>query len=227
MAEGAFRCIAASGMDETAIVLNYTKIRDNSMVLHALVRSCGRRSFIIRTGPKAKMAFYLPMNILELSVSENPRTDLCPAVPVSVKYPLIGIRNDIYKNSMSMFMSEVLYRTLKDGASEEGLFDWCERQILTLDALKTDFSNFHIRFLLEFCVALGFRPEASDLAPFTGLNQSIIEEFMRRDFAESMLMPMTGQLRNDLASAVIKYLENHTESSINIRSLQVLRELFS
>ena len=208
-------------------MLNYTKIRDNAIVIHTLSKSYGRKSFLVRIGPKAKMAFYLPLNILELSVTESPKTDLWLAAPVNATYPLLGIRNDIFKNSMSLFMAEVLYRTLKDGASEDGLFDWCVGQILTLDALQADFSNFHIRFLLELCVALGFRPEASDMAPFSGANQEIIEQFMRQELPGSMLIPLTGQLRNDIASSIIKYLEFHTESTINIRSLSVLRELFT
>lgn len=214
-------------MDEQVIVLNYTKIRDNSIVLHTLGRRYGRKSFLVKTGQKAKMAFYLPLNILELSVTENPKTDLWQASPVQASYPLLGIRNNVFKNTMSLFMAEVIYRMVKDGAQEDGLYDWCVRQILTLDALQSDFSNYHIYFLLEFCVALGFRPEASDMIPFTGDNQPLVEQFMRSDLPSAMLIPLTGRVRNDIAASIIRYLEFHTESAVNIRSLQVLREFFA
>lgn len=213
-------------MDESAIVLNTTKIRDNNIVLHVLSRSYGRKSFLVRTGAKARMAFYLPLNILELDITENRKSDLWYAKPLSAKYPLIGIRNNIFKNTMSLFMSEVLFRVLKDGANEDGLFDWCERQILTLDAIESDFSNFHIRFLLELCVALGFRPESLDMMAFSGENQASVEKLMRSDLAEAMLIPLNGKTRNDIADSIIRYLEFHTESAINIKSLQVLRELY-
>ncbi len=213
-------------MDESAIVLNTTKIRDNSIVLHVLSKNYGRKSFLVRTGAKAKMAFYLPLNILELDITENKKSDLWYAKPLSAKFSLMGIRNNIFKNTMSLFMSEVLFRVIKDGANEEGLFDWCERQILTLDAMESDFSNFHIRFLLELCVALGFRPESPDMMAFSGENQSVVEKLMRSDLAEAMLIPLNGRTRNDIADSIIRYLEFHTESAINIKSLQVLRELF-
>lgn len=213
-------------MDESAIVLNTTKIRDNNIVLHVLSRSYGRKSFLVRTGAKARMAFYLPLNILELDITENKKSDLWYAKPLSAKYPLIGIRNNIFKNTMSLFISEVLFRVLKDGANEDGLFDWCERQILTLDAIESDFSNFHIRFLLELCVALGFRPESLDMMAFSGENQASVEKLMRSDLAEAMLIPLNGKTRNDIADSIIRYLEFHTESAINIKSLQVLRELY-
>lgn len=225
MASGARRLVDTA-MDDSAIILNYTKIRDNLIVVHALTRAYGRKSFLVKTGAKAKMAYYLPLNILELSITENTKSDLWYASPLAAKYPLLGIRNNVFKNTMSLFMAEVVYRTIKDGAQEDGLFDWCVRQILTLDALQADFSNYHIYFLLEFCIALGFRPEATDMIPFTGEYQPFVEQFMHSDLPTAMLIPLSGRVRSEIASSIIRYLEFHTESTINIRSLQVLHELF-
>lgn len=195
-------------------------------MLHTISRTYGRRSFLVRVGKNAGMSYFLPLNLLEVSVTENPKSDLWYARVVSAEAPLNSIRDNIYKNTISLFMAEVLFRIVKQGNAEDGLYDWCRRQILTLDALETDFSNFHIRFLLELAVALGFRPQVNDILPFTGEYQSVIESFMASSLAESMLIPLSGQVRNDLASSLIRYLEFHTESTINIRSLAVLRELF-
>jgi DNA repair protein RecO (recombination protein O) len=208
------------------IVLHHTKFREDSIVLHTLSREYGRRSFLIRTGRKAGMALFLPLNVLETEVTENPKSDLWFASrPVSV-LPLNGIRNNPYKNTMTLFMSEVLYRTVKDGALENGLYEWCRKSISTLDALENDFSNFHIRFLLELAVALGFRPDVDDIAPFAGAHLPVLERFIKASFSESMLIPLNGESRNEIADCLIRYLEFHTESAINIRSLSVLRELY-
>lgn len=212
--------------DDRIIVLNTTRVKENSIVLHTISRTYGRRSFLVRVGKNAGMSYFLPLNLLEVSVTENPKSDLWYVRVVSAETPLNSIRDNIYKNTISLFMAEVLFRIVKQGNAEDGLYDWCRRQILTLDALETDFSNFHIRFLLELAVALGFRPQVNDILPFTGEYQSVIESFMASSLAESMLIPLSGQVRNDLASSLIRYLEFHTESTINIRSLAVLRELF-
>ncbi|MGM9789316.1 MAG: DNA repair protein RecO [Candidatus Cryptobacteroides sp.] len=212
--------------DDRIIVLNTTRVKENSIVLHTISRTYGRRSFLVHVGKNAGMSYFLPLNLLEVSVTENPKSDLWYARVVSAEAPLNSIRDNIYKNTISLFMAEVLFRIVKQGNAEDGLYDWCRRQILTLDALETDFSNFHIRFLLELAVALGFRPQVNDILPFTGEYQSVIESFMTSSLAESMLIPLSGQVRNDLASSLIRYLEFHTESTINIRSLAVLRELF-
>lgn len=208
------------------IVLNFTKFQENSIILHTLSRDYGRRSFFVRIGKQTNMAMFLPLNIIEADILPNPRTELWKAMNFSARYPLIGIRNNLYKNSMTMFMSEVLFKVLRDGAMEDGLYSWCIRQILLLDALDSDFSNFHIRFLLELAVNLGFSPTWEDIKPFAGDEAEEIKAFMTSPFEESMLIKIKGETRNKLCEHILSYLEFHTESSINIKSLAVLRELF-
>ena len=209
------------------IVLHTTKFGENSLVVHTLSRDYGRRSFLVKgAGKKSTMSLFLPLNVLEADIVETSKSTLYTARNLSAKHPLMGIRNNMFKNSMTMFMSEVLYRVVKDGASEHGLFEWCEKDILLLDAIQTDFSNFHIRFLLELAVTLGFSPEAQDLMPFVGEHYPVVERFMTLPFAESMLIPLNGAVRNEIAEEILRYIEFHTESAVNVNSLKVLRELF-
>ena len=209
------------------IVLHTTKFGENSLVVHTLSREYGRRSFLVKgAGKKSIMSLFLPLNMLEADIIETNKSTLFTARNLIARHPLLGIRSNMFKNSMTMFMSEVLYRVVKDGASEQGLFEWCERNILMLDAIQTDFSNFHIRFLLELAVALGFSPEAKDLMPFVGDHYPVVEKFMSLPFAESMLIPLNGPVRNEIAEEILRYIEFHTESAVNVNSLKVLRELF-
>ncbi len=208
------------------IVLHTTKFGENSLVVHTLSRDYGRRSFFVRGALKRQMSLFLPLNILEADIQESSKTNLYTARNLSAKYPLNGVRSNIFKNSMTMFMSEVLYRVLKEGGNEQGLYEWCEKNILMLDAITSDFSNFHIRFLLELTVALGFSPEAKDLGPFVGEHYPIVERFMKESFAESMLIPLSGSIRNELSEEILRYIEFHTESAVNVNSLKVLHELF-
>ncbi len=210
------------------IVLHTTKFGENSLVVHTLSRDYGRRSFLVKgIGKKQTMSLFLPLNMLEADIVETNKSTLYTARNLVSRHPLLGVRNNMFKNSMTMFMSEVLYRVVKDGATEQGLFDWCEKSILMLDAIRTDFSNFHIRFLLELTVALGFSPEAKDLLPFVGDHYPIVDRFMTLPFAESMLIPLNGSLRNEIAEEILRYIEFHTESALNVNSLKVLRELFA
>ena len=209
------------------IVLHTTKFGENSIVVHTLSREYGRRSFLVRGAGKRLMSLFLPLNILEADVQESTKSTLFTARNLTARHPLLGIRSNVFKNSMTMFMSEVLYRVIKEGAAEQGLYEWCERNILLLDAVQNDFSNFHLRFLLELTVALGFSPESRDLQPFVGDHYPMVERFMQTSFAESMLIPLNGSVRNEIAEEILRYIEFHTESSVNINSLKVLRDLYA
>ena len=208
------------------IVLHTTKFGENSIVVHTLSRDYGRRSFLVRGAGKKVMSLLLPLNILEAEITESTKSTLFTARNLTSRHPLLGIRNNIYKNTMTMFLSEVIYRTIKEGAQEHDLFEWCRGQILLLSAMESDFSNFHIRFLLEFSVALGFSPETSDLMPFVEENYTTVSEFMTSSFAEAMLIPLSGPVRNKICEDVLRYIEYHSESTLTINSLKVLRELF-
>lgn len=208
------------------ILLHTTKFGENSIVLHTLSKEYGRKGFVVRSVSKKMMSLLLPLNILEADVTDSGKPGLLPVRNISIGRPLMGIRNNLFKNTMTMFLSEVLYRVVKEGTAEPGLYEWCERQIMLLDAMETDFSNFHLRFLLELSIALGFSPQSEDLRPFLGDNQPFIEQFMSTSFAESMLMPLSGILRNEICEGVLRYIEYHLESTLTINSLKVLRELF-
>jgi DNA repair protein RecO (recombination protein O) len=209
------------------IILHTTRFGENSVVIHTLSRDYGRRSFLVRSAGRNVLSLLLPLNIVEADVTESTKSTLFAVRNLTSRHSLLGIRNNIYKNTMTMFLSEVIYRVIREGAAEDGLFEWCRNQILLLSAMESDFSNFHIRFLLELAVALGFSPESRDLMPFVGDHYQIVEDFMRMSFAESMLIPLNGPVRNEIAEEILRYIEYHTESSLNVNSLKVLRELFA
>lgn len=208
------------------IVLHSTPVGDNSVVVHTISSHYGRRSFFLRNAA-GKTSLLLPLTIVEAEILESSRSELYTVRRMASAYNLIGIRNSIVKNAISMFMSEVLYRVIKDGCNEDGLYGWCHRNILILNEMSANMSNFHIRFLLELTVMLGIVPQTSMLQPFAADKLDLIAELMSKSFEESMLVPLNGRTRNELAEIILKYIEYHTESRVNINSLKVLRELFA
>lgn len=208
------------------IVLSATKVGDKSLVLHTLSPDWGRRSFITSVTRKSPMALFMPLSLLDGEVTENPRSELWRIRELSAAAPLHGIRGNVHKNAMTLFMSEVLLKTLKEGTMEQGLFEWCQGSILTLDAMESDFANYHLLFLLEFAGALGFAPSLDDLLPFAGEYLEPVKQLLTLAPAECMLIPMSGAQRNAVAGLLLDYISYHIESPLHLRSLQVLRELY-
>ncbi len=230
------------------IILHSTKYGDNSLVLHTLSREYGRRSLFLRSvssaasvaggvgraskrgGARAAVTGLVsPLNILEGYVATNPTSSsaMMTINGLAASFPLNSLRDNLYKASIAMFMAEVLFRVLRDGANEEGLYDWCVRKILLLEAMEGNFSNFHLLFLLELTSVLGFRPEFADLAPFVSSgNCAAAENLMRLPFEEAMLVPMNGAVRSELIESFLSYIETHLEYPLNVRSTSVLKDLF-
>ena len=170
-----------------------------------------------------------PLNILEGVAAVNPASSsaMMSVGSLATSYRLPELRGNLYKASISMFMSEVLFRALRDGANEDGLYDWCVKKILLLDAVQGNFSNFHLLFLLELAGVLGFRPSFADISPFVLTDElPVAEQLLQLDFEEAMLVPMTGSVRSSLIDSFLRYIETHLEYPLNIRSAAVLKELF-
>lgn len=209
------------------IILGTTKVGEKSLVLHTLSSEYGRRSFIVSVSKSSSMALFLPLNILSGEVSDNHLSDLWRVSGLRAEYPLNGIRGSVLKNSVCLFMSEVLYRVLRDGEYSEELYDWARRSILTLDRLGADYANFHLLFLLELSSALGFSPRTEDLMPFAGERLEDISALLTLPYDQALLLPLSGARRSEIAEILLEYLSFHLDSRLTIRSLPVLRELFA
>lgn len=209
------------------IILNTTKVGEKSLVLHCLCRDYGRRSFIVSVGKGFSMALCQPLNILDAELVENSRSELWRLRNISAVHPLTGIRNSLGKTSISLFMSEVLYRAVREGADSDGLFEWCEKCILTLDALQDDYANYHLRFLMELAGTLGFTPDFESMLPFAEGNIQDISRLLAAELPDFMVYPLNGKKRSAIADSLLRYLSAHLEIPLNIRSLAVLGELYN
>ena len=146
----------------------------------------------------------------------------------SPKYRLHSIREDIGKISIAMFISELLFRTLLHSERDEGLYDFLEDAVLRLEALEGNAANFHLWFLDRYAAYLGFPFERGfnmDYNPFTPQQTGRLQTLHEAAFEEAMALPMTGVDRKELIEAVIRWLEYHTGSRIELRSIAVLHQI--
>lgn len=208
------------------ILLHTTRYGDSSIILHTLSKEYGRKGFFVKNiSRRCVSSVFFPLAILEADIDDHVRSRMPNVRNVSLRYALNGIRNNLKKGAISVFVSEVLFRVVKEGMQDSALYDMCERNILLLDAMESDFSNFHLYFLMEFIIALGFSPAPEDLGPFMGEHLSLMSDFISLPFSEAMLVPMSGGIRSELAERLLKYIEFHIESPVNVNSLKVLKEL--
>ena len=230
------------------IVLHLTKYGDRSQVVQALDAERGRTGFFLRGTGKGRgpQGQYHPLSILDISAASG-FGSLEYIREAESPYSLTNLRTDPYKSAIALFISELLYRCLLDGAMDPQMFAFLEQQILSLEGASGSIANFHLCFLVDFCRELGFQPK-DNYAPesplfvpysaeFTGIDtlaetfgpeeSLLLHSLLSLERGEAMQLKMSRQLRGAFAQKMVEYLSYHLSQNLNIRSLKVLHGLFS
>lgn len=183
-----------------AIVLSLQPHSDKAHKLHAYTRAGGRANYMVYgLGKKNTSGKYSPLSILQITTDEKSiRTAQLNYVPSCTI-------SDPHKRTIALFISEVLYHTLRHPMTDEPMFDFLVQAIQELD--RTDEpQNFHLWFLIRFADKLGFAiPESSHRLTAT---------------------PLTRAARQEQLRALCEYMAEHVETWENPKSLDVLMEVF-
>lgn len=220
------------------IVLHTLKYGDTSLIVHGYTKEEGRVSFILRGAfrqssgkrgaPRPEVVSLHPLSIVNFVASRSLKGSMSYLREFSPKYRLHSIREDFDKISIAMFISELLYRTLLHSERDEDLYDFLEDAVLRLEALEGSPANFHLWFIDRYAAFLGFPFERGfnlDYNPFTPQQTARLRTLHEASFEETMVMAMTGAERKELIEAVLRWLEYHTGSRIELRSISVLHQI--
>ena len=238
----------AADRETRIIVLHLTKYGDRSLVVQALDAERGRSGFFLRGAGKGRggLNYFHSLGILDVVLAAG-KGELEYIREYENPYRLDAIRTDPYKSAIALFIGELLYRSLLDGAMDPVMFDFLEEQILSLNNETGSVANFHICFLVNFCRVLGLQPKdnygpatplftpysAEFTTPdtmaetFTPESSFLLHQILSLPREEAMQIPLSRDQRGDFAQKMVEYLSYHLSQSLNIRSLKVLHDLFS
>ena len=212
------------------IVLHLTKYSDHGLVLHTVDSTAGRRSFLVRGIKRGNaVAVFHPLSVLDVVSAESPKSSMCHLREWEPVQPLHGIRGDLVKGSVAMFVSEVLYRSLTSELADPQLFDWLCEAVARLDAAEGSVANFPAWFLVSYAVRMGFMPgEAIEPAGmFSAGDAALFQQFLRTPYEETMAVPLSGTRRQAFARKMLQYLSWHLGTTIDAKSLDVLHEVLA
>lgn len=224
-----------SAVKSRIIVLHQTKYSDSSIILHAIDSAAGRVSFLVRVSKSGRRGYadFHCLNILEAVSSSSSKSSLSYLREWEPVATLSAIRSDMFKAAIAMFISEVLYRSLRSDSSEEGLFEWLCSVISKLETAGSgeggSIANFHLWFLASYCTRLGFEPmdNFEPKAIFSPQDLALLQLIMTSPLEQTLNIPLSAQRRQAFSRTMLRYLAFHLDSEINIRSLDVLHDLFA
>jgi len=234
-----------------ALVLNHIKYGETGLIATLYTEHSGRMSVLARGvyGKRnTRSALFQPLSLLEVSVGYRPGRDLHHLREASLSVPLSSIPFDPIKNGIALFLSEVLYKTLREETPKPGLFQFLSQSLQILDLCSFGTSNFHLIFLIQLSRHLGFSPQlAGDVsdepaAPgmhlfadpssggTPGSDKASAEWFSRlrqAGFEQMHLLEMDHRTRNHLVTELVRWYGLHMESCMDVKSLPVLTSVFS
>ena len=209
-------------------MLHSFKYGEQQMIVDFLTESCGRTSCIIRIPTSArgklKKQYFQPLFILDTDIDIRQNTNLQRLKDARIAVPFTSIPFNPYKTAISLFMAEFLRCTTRREQTDPTTFSYIENSIRWLDGCGEGFANFHIVFMRGSCFCRQ-RPMHTDvLEPDDAQKIGLL---LRMNYATMHLYRMSHADRNRMVDAIISYYRIHMPGLPELKSLQVLKELFS
>lgn len=234
----------------SGIVLHATKHTDSSTIISVYTQQFGRVSYLVHGVNKKKSvvraAFLQPLSIVAIDVLHTPGRDIQRMKDIRMKHQFNAIPFDPVKNSLALFISEMLFRVLRQTEPDESLFLFLENSIQQLDYCEAGIANFHLVFLIKLSRYLGFEPNRDDEQTkyFDLLNgvflqqkplhthyltPEISEQFNKVldvDYSSMQNLSLSRATRAKLLEIMIEYYRLHIPEFHGLNSLSVLQSLF-
>lgn len=232
------------------IVLHSTKYADSGVILTVYTSSFGRVSYAIngvhRKKAVVRPAFLQPLSVVEMDVIHLPGREIQRLKEIRPVQVFAELPFDPIKNAIAIFISEVLYRILKQREPDEMLFDFLWRAIVQLDECREGLANFHPVFLCRLARYLGIEPnvDEDDFRYFDLINGVFLLErplhthyvshedavLLRNvlgvelDAPGEVIMSRDGRVK--MLETLIEYYRLHIPEFHGVKSLSVLHSLF-
>lgn len=233
-----------------AIVFSAIKYSEADLIVSCYTEVAGIKSYLLRNilkskKGKLKASYFQPLTQLELIADHKNKGALEYIKEAKVFYPYKTLHTEIVKSGLVMFLSEMLKNCIREEESNYELYEFLENSFQWLDQSE-EVANFHIYFLLQLSMHLGFYPDASNIdeayfntaeGNFQAVNTSSyclegvqIENF-KKFFGINLETLNTVKLskkeRHELLGLVLSYYSFHVQGYQKPKSLAVLNQLFS
>ena len=233
-----------------AILLNHIRHSDNSLIARFYTEDYGRLSVMVK-GLSAKKGknrylYFQPLYLFDLEIYYREAREIHSLKEINLSFTPVNIPIDIFKSTISLFISEILYAIIREEDVNHRLFSFIESSVKALDEMTQGVSNFHIWFLVNLSSYAGIGPSSTkekgsyfdmlngQFVPSAPLHPDFLEpksaDYLNRlleysvDELPSLLI--SGTERTLFLDQIIRYYRLHLPGMRRIRSLRVLNDIF-
>ena len=232
------------------IVFQSIKYGDSSLVVKIFTEALGLQSYMVKgvRSRKARMkaSFFEPLTLLSMEVYHKPNQNLHHIKEIGIAYAWQHIPFSIEKQSVLLFLNEILYKCIREEHPNNELFNWIYHSLVWFDLEESRFINFHLFFLVQLGRFLGFYPKVTSLpgqqvrffdmqeGSFTA-HRPLHPFFAEGVAAQKLLLlarattgtlkdiAFTGKERRLVLDSLLAFYQLHLPELGKIKSLEVLR----
>ena len=233
------------------IVLRTRKYSDGLMIADIYTAQHGRMAFLLPVShskrSRVRSVLFQPLSMLSFTASVKASSTLSRISEVSPYSMYSSIPNDVVKSSIALYLAELLTYALRESDKDESLFAFLDRSFALFDNLEHGYADFHLVFMVQLLRFLGIYPNIEDYTPgnyfdlaqgcATGEHPSHPHFLMPSDAAPFIELLRTGyesmhqltlnrKLRGEYLATIAAYYRLHIPDFPELKSADVLRELF-
>jgi len=234
-----------------AIILHQFQYNDRYAIVHVYTEAFGPVAYLTAATKtktsRVPKALLHPLSIVELEVEHHNLREIqrikeakaCMTLPAILSHPV--------KTAVSMFMAELISKFVKEQQPDQALFDFLLQSIRILELSEKSFANFHLVFLMKLSRFLGFYPDVSAYrrGMFFDMQNGVFithkpahhhflnpddsaafVQLLRMDYENMSHFRFSGKERKAFISRAIEYYQIHLSHFQEIKSVEILHEVF-
>ncbi len=233
-----------------AIVFSSIKYSEADLIVCCFTEAAGIKSYLLRNilkskKGKLKASYFQPLTQLEIIAEHKNKGTLEYIKEAKVFHPYQTLHTNIIKSGLVMFLSEILRNCIREEEANTELYGFLENSFVWLDQ-NDAIANFHIHFLLQLSLYLGFYPDATNIEEkyfnimegnfqalntnnycLEGLQIENFKNFFRIDIQSLNTIKLSKIERQNLLELILSYYSFHVQGYQKPKSLAVLNQLFS
>ena len=234
------------------VVFHQIKYSETSLIVKIYTRDFGLQSYLIK-GARSKKSKFSPallqhLSLLEIIASHKEKSNLQYIQEIRSAHQYTSIPFDMVKSSITIFVNELLMKSIREEEENFALFDFIFQSMQWLDLAAKNYVNFHLIFAIQLTRYLGFYPRGvySPATPYFDLEEGCFENrkpihpnrlhgqdaeklSMLTDYSFDIIkgVKLNHDNRNKLLDQIINYYQLHLPNFGELKSLDVLRVVLS
>jgi DNA repair protein RecO (recombination protein O) len=237
------------------IVLRTVKYGETSLVVTIFTELFGLQTYMVngvRTSKQSsqKANYFQPAAILDMVVYHNEQKSMHRIKEFKWGFLYKHILTDVIKNSIALYIIELLHKCLKQPETNADLFNFCEDVLMQLDNADQSVSaNIALYFALQLPQFFGFKIDDRHTINETILDlregmfvseQPVHPYFMEGEFAQLTAQLLKAQhpqeleqfrlnreIRRKLLMSYQDYYALHIQDFGQVKTLQILQEVLA